>query len=575
MTDSPEVLQNRLGTFVNLLHERSFFSLSDEDKNTLLAKAHSLSKRLDSAQDVPLTVGLLGGTGVGKSTLMNALAGSQIASTSYRRPHTDQILIYRHEDAQGIPQKYLQVVPWREVTHRSDTIQHILLCDLPDFDSLMGEHRENVLRFLKHLDILIWVTSPEKYADRRFHEFLTQVPKAEQNFYFVLNKADLLFEGTTPEKGYEQLDSVTKQFLGRLREELKTRRIIFYPVAGKEAEEEEDVSPWNQFPSFRQQIFQQLDVKQIAAIKAANVDVEIDGLAASFQKEVSTLTTISNLTEILIADLEGQREKWLEAGEKPVDRWVEGYLEKEFMRFQTDPTCLLGPGYPLAALLSKRGDNARDIAEEESSGPFIPPNPVMSLFRDHHRLVTERMDHLMLRHRLPQSLRMDVKDLLETKRRLENLRLRLSDHVRLLIDTHAPASCGGFKFFQFLIYFILFCFFLFAVGGRPAWLEVVDTPGISSVVRLVLTIVTALFSTKGLAALGSFILLNLFLGFRFYRRYRNRLEKRSRRMVSGLKTGLLKVWEDELDQILEQLRLFRSDLEDQITTVAEATGKSD
>ncbi|OPX41116.1 MAG: hypothetical protein B1H13_03780 [Desulfobacteraceae bacterium 4484_190.3] len=41
-------------------------------------------------------MGLLGGTGVGKSSLMNALAGSEIAATSHRRQHTDSVLIYRY-----------------------------------------------------------------------------------------------------------------------------------------------------------------------------------------------------------------------------------------------------------------------------------------------------------------------------------------------------------------------------------------------------------------------------------------------------------------------------------------------
>ncbi len=571
MTEPPHALQDKLDTIVNLLQERSFYSLDGTDKETLLTEAQGLSERLVSAQGIPLTIGLIGGTGVGKSTLMNALAGAPIASTSYRRPHTDRILIYKHEDAKGISKERLQSVPSREITHRCDSIQQFLLCDLPDFDSLLGEHRQNVLRFLKHLDILVWVTSPEKYADRRFHEFLATVPKAQQNFYFVLNKADLLFEGKSLETGYEQLDSVTRRFVELLKEKMDPAAIIFYPLAAREAQEGENLSAWNQFPSFRQQVFQQRDIKQIAAIKAANVDVEIDRLSSSLQKEVSTLKNLSTVLETLTADLEDRRETWRQGAVKPIDLWVDTYLKKEVLSLQADPTCLIGPGYPIATLLSRRGENRPEPAPGLLAGQFQPPDSVMDLFQDHQRLILDRIHHLMLRHRLPDTLRTEINDFIDTKRQMAGLKTRLSDHVTVLIGRHAPRSCRGFKLVQSLTYLLLFGFFLFAVGGRPSWTAFLDAPGISSAIRLILTIITSLFGAKGLAALGSFVLLNLFLGFRFYRAYQNRLERRARKMVGGLKTGLLKVWEDELDQILERIRTFRSEIDAETETLTEVT----
>ena len=197
MTHPVQSLQEEIDQTIHLLDLSLLFSFTREERDDLRGKATDLSKKLASVEGGFLTVGLLGGTGVGKSTLMNALAGSEIASTSHRRPHTDDILIYRYVEATAVPNLTLAEIPWREITHQEKAIRQILLCDLPDFDSLVGEHSRRALDFMEHLDVLIWVTSPEKYADGRFYDLLEQVPKARQNFYFVLNKVDLLFDGNS------------------------------------------------------------------------------------------------------------------------------------------------------------------------------------------------------------------------------------------------------------------------------------------------------------------------------------------------------------------------------------------
>jgi len=270
---STDSIHRKLDQFRVLLGGDALLSLAPEQQLTLREEAENLSLKLRSMQEGFLTVGLLGGTGVGKSTVMNALAGSEIASASHRRPHTDRVLIYTHEEtgplASPLPEKDL---PWALVGHRSDAIRHVFLCDLPDFDSLLGEHRERVIRFLEHLDLLVWVTSPEKYGDGRFYEFLAQVPKAKQNFLFVLNKTDLLFQNESLEQGYQQLAQLARTFQEHLRKQSLNQPRL-YVLSAREAILFEPLSPWNQFPSFKQEVFHRRDTKQIMAIKAANIDV--------------------------------------------------------------------------------------------------------------------------------------------------------------------------------------------------------------------------------------------------------------------------------------------------------------
>jgi putative protein kinase ArgK-like GTPase of G3E family len=139
----------------------------------------------------PLVVAFMGGTGVGKSSLLNRLAGQAIARTGVERPTSREVTLYHHQDLniaqlpEGFPLEKIKIS-----SHQNTEYRNILWIDMPDFDSVEQANRELVLQWLPHIDILIYVVSPERYRDGKAWRLLLQEGN-KHAWLFVLNKWDL------------------------------------------------------------------------------------------------------------------------------------------------------------------------------------------------------------------------------------------------------------------------------------------------------------------------------------------------------------------------------------------------
>ena len=567
MTTTIAQIREEMDRFHDLLQADTLFSFSEEEKRTLLKELKELDQKLSAAQASFLTIGILGGTGVGKSTIMNALAGSQIASTSHRRPHTDHVLVYKHEGIPFTPALEMRNLPWHEVTHQADAVKHVLLCDLPDYDSLVGEHRERVIDFLEHLDVLVWVTSLEKYADSRLYEFLRDVPKSEQNFIFVLNKVDLLFQGESAEKGYEQLHRAITTFRNHIREHGMADPLL-YALSSQEATQKTEIPPWNQFPVFRRHIFLQRDMKQVMAIKAANLEVEAERLLSSLQKETTDIERFVRILEEATKDLTAEKPSWVQAGQEAMLSWLNSRVQSGIMRYRGDPTWLIGPGYGIAVVLqSFQGRSGADPEEPPDLSRFKPPEEIILSYRKRFEWSEERLNHAVHLENLAAPFGDKVRETIKTEERFDVLGERFFNAVVSFVAKPAPAF-RAFKFYQTLVYALLFVFFLLAVGGQSAWLEFLGDPGAGKALQLLVTMIHTLFSPGGLAALGSYALLNLLLGYRFYRRYRGLLRKVAQKTTEGLRLALFRIWEETLDEVVHDLEGLKSDMVSRLEAIS-------
>jgi hypothetical protein len=156
-------------------------------------------RRLGFPADV-YVLALVGGTGVGKSSLLNALAGEPVSPVSVRRPTTDEPVVWIPRAARGDLGELLSWLDVREIReHDRSGPGNVAILDLPDIDSVTAVHRERVERLLPRVDAVVWVTDPEKYHDAALHDdFLRQwIPRLDRQA-IVLNKSDRLGPGSVP-----------------------------------------------------------------------------------------------------------------------------------------------------------------------------------------------------------------------------------------------------------------------------------------------------------------------------------------------------------------------------------------
>ncbi len=165
---------------------------TDRNRESAAGVASAARRRQDYFSG-SILVAIAGGTGSGKSSLLNAIAGSEIAATSALRPHTDAALAWIPHDDHAIAAMVADLGITHIVEQEDDS--PLAIIDLPDLDSVDGQHRTLVESVLPHVDAVLWVFDPIKYHDPSIHaDFLTHMTAYESVFTFVLNKVDRLDE---------------------------------------------------------------------------------------------------------------------------------------------------------------------------------------------------------------------------------------------------------------------------------------------------------------------------------------------------------------------------------------------
>lgn len=142
-------------------------------------------------------VAVAGATGSGKSSIVNRLAGAELSESSVRRPTTSATHAVVWGDADAGP-----LLDWLDISRRhrveggDPALDGLVLLDLPDHDSTAVEHRIEVDRLVELVDVIVWVTDPQKYADAAMHlGYIQPLAQHAGMLRFVLNQVDRLDDG--------------------------------------------------------------------------------------------------------------------------------------------------------------------------------------------------------------------------------------------------------------------------------------------------------------------------------------------------------------------------------------------
>jgi len=157
---------------------------------------------------------LAGGTGSGKSSLFNRLAGADFSPVGVVRPMTrDAYACVWGMDGAGPLLDWLGVAGRNRYARSSvldageSSLAGLLLLDLPDHDSVLAGATGSVNRLVTLADLLVWVLDPQKYADAAVHSrYLMPMAGHSSVISIVLNQADLL----TPKEAGDCVDDLQR-----------------------------------------------------------------------------------------------------------------------------------------------------------------------------------------------------------------------------------------------------------------------------------------------------------------------------------------------------------------------------
>ncbi len=256
--------------------------------------------------EAALVMAVVGATGAGKSTLVNALAGETVAQEGVDRPTTRQPVVYAPEDAllEGLDARAAKVVRYQP--RASAPVSGQVFIDTPDTNSIQPEHRDVARALLERADVALAVMHRGSVAEASQLEFLKEFAR-RRRLVFVVNFADLLGVSARDELK-QQTRELAEKHLG-----VEGEDVAVFAVSALKAKEGVDSSgEWPGFLQALRDLSTRASVEKVRRSNAAAVLAEIQELVeeAEIRASAAVLELRNKLEKGLSSASEGLRKNF-------------------------------------------------------------------------------------------------------------------------------------------------------------------------------------------------------------------------------------------------------------------------
>lgn len=301
----PELVQLELLAQVDDLLERLNAWLKIEPNWEPLQAARALLRRvllrvetLRVRLEAPLVVATFGGTGTGKSALINALVGRECTASGRQRPTTTKPILIAHPltelEPLGLPLETFEIT-----LVDAPALRDIVVIDCPDPDTneaeTAGSNLERLRQLLPHCDVLLYTSTQQKYRSARVVQELAQAASGCR-LIFVQTHADLD-------------EDIRDDWRRQLAEHYEVPDVFFVDSLRALREQAAGQRPSGDFSRLLDLLSRELGTAQRTQIRRANL---LDLIQAALDHCRKTLAEHEVHLTALEGELERQRLKMLE-----------------------------------------------------------------------------------------------------------------------------------------------------------------------------------------------------------------------------------------------------------------------
>lgn len=241
--------------------------------------------------DAPLVVATLGGTGTGKSALVNALVGEEVTETGRSRPTTRHPKLICRTDLTpemlGIDPASVEVVA-RDLPALNDLV--LLDCPDPDTTELAespGTNLARLRRLLPHCDVLLIATTQQKYRSARVAGELAQAASGAR-LVFVQTHADVD-------------EDIRDDWRDVLEDQYTTGHLFLVDSPAALADAQNGLAPRGEFAGLMDLLTRQLAGTAAVRIRRANyLDLVSEALSACGERIKEGLPAVEQLEEAIL-----------------------------------------------------------------------------------------------------------------------------------------------------------------------------------------------------------------------------------------------------------------------------------